>query len=206
MICYGDQCSTWWAYGRWVIIIIVVALIVIIISALIRKQSIRRVNNGQAPLYGTAWLTPRGQPQQQQQGYPMYGYPGPQAQQPYPNTGTGPSGYPMEDPKQFVPPYHEYLSPNDAGYYDQNGNFVTNQNSYYTGVFNTSDNRLGSSTFSPPPGPPPGVDNFAPPPGPPPDITTNNEPSSSTSNPAANSNTNNNTNNSVNKPDPAHLV
>ncbi|CAN6597572.1 hypothetical protein TRVA0_001S04478 [Trichomonascus vanleenenianus] len=91
------NCSGWYNWGRWILLGIIIFVFFLIFLATC-KRTRKRVRSGQAPIYGTAWMVPPSYYQSQQQ----------YQQQP-------------------VPVYHAQPGVGDAGYYDQNGNFVSRE-------------------------------------------------------------------------------
>lgn len=73
------------------------AILVVVLAAI--RINKRRGQEGREPIRGTAWITPPSYTQSQHNN---------QQQQPY------------------VPPYSEQANDNDAGYYDNQGNFIPN--------------------------------------------------------------------------------
>ncbi|ANB15216.1 Rcr2p [Sugiyamaella lignohabitans] len=107
--------SGWGTWGRWVLLAAII-VVFIILALLMRAYSSRRVRSGKAPVAGTGWMVP-----------PSY-Y---QSQQQYDNQGP-----------PAAPPYNPNLGHGDAGYYDNQGNFVEH-------------NQPPAAEYAPPPGPPP---------------------------------------------------
>ena len=104
--CWGYNCSnnSSWEWARWLLFILFIALIISLFFGTRRVNKFRG-RKGQAPIRGTAWITPPSYFQSQQQ----YNQP---------VTGTA----------AFVPPYTADVNPNDAGYYDREGVFHPNTN------------------------------------------------------------------------------
>ncbi|QLG71886.1 hypothetical protein HG535_0C02360 [Zygotorulaspora mrakii] len=97
-----------WEQGRWILFVVfAVALLMLILYT--RMANRRRVLRGQAPIRGTAWISPPTYRQSQTQH----------------NRGTGD---PAED---YVPEYTERANNQDLGYYDQNGEFHLNSKVEY---------------------------------------------------------------------------
>lgn len=94
--CYYGSCSPIWSWARWIVLAFLLIVFSLLIVSTIRVNR-RRRQQGRLPITGTSWLTPPSYTQTQQQ-----------QQQPY------------------VPQYTEQANPNDAGYYDNQGNFHAN--------------------------------------------------------------------------------
>ncbi|GMM58319.1 Rcr2 protein [Maudiozyma humilis] len=100
--------SSSWRWGRWILFVIFVAFILVLIIATARANRNRYVR-GQAPIRGTAWFTP-----------PSYR----QSEREY----VGNSQQHVQD---FVPQYTETANENDLGYYDERGEFHSNDKTTY---------------------------------------------------------------------------
>lgn len=103
---YGGTSS--WVWGRWILFVIFVVFILAIGVCTARVNRKRRTM-GQAPIRGTAWMTP-----------PSYR----QSQRQY----NGSAGRVVED---FVPQYTETANEQDLGYYDEHGEFHLNSKAEY---------------------------------------------------------------------------
>ncbi|CAI1908412.1 hypothetical protein SEUBUCD650_0D02360 [Saccharomyces eubayanus] len=99
--------SSSWKWGRWIFFIFfVIAILILLFSA--AKVNRRRRIMGQAPIRGTAWLTP-----------PTYR----QSERNYNGTQRC-----VED---YVPEYTETTNENDLGFYDERGEFHPNGKTEY---------------------------------------------------------------------------
>ncbi|CAB4253160.1 similar to Saccharomyces cerevisiae YDR003W RCR2 Vacuolar protein that presumably functions within the endosomal-vacuolar trafficking pathway [Maudiozyma barnettii] len=100
--------SSTWRWGRWILFVIFVAFILILVIATARANR-RRYVRGVAPIRGTSWLTPPSYRQSE-------------------NTYVGTSQRAVVD---YVPEYTEEANENDLGYYDERGEFHTNDKTTY---------------------------------------------------------------------------
>lgn len=101
---YGD--NNGWVWGRWILFVIFVICIIAVGLGTARINR-RRRTMGQAPIRGTAWMTP-----------PSYR----QSQRQY----NGPADGAAED---YVPQYTATANDQDMGYYDERGEFHLNAKS-----------------------------------------------------------------------------
>lgn len=95
--------STSWRWGRWILFVLFVAGVLLLIICTARVNRRRRAL-GEAPIRGTAWMTPPSYRQSEQQYH-------------------GTTQAHVED---FVPEYTENVADNDLGYYDERGEFHPN--------------------------------------------------------------------------------
>lgn len=100
--------SSSWRWGRWILFVIFVAFILVLIIATARANKNRYVR-GEAPIRGTAWFTP-----------PSYR----QSEREY--VGTT-----QRQVQDFVPEYTATANENDLGYYDERGEFHSNDKTAY---------------------------------------------------------------------------
>lgn len=100
--------SSAWMWGRWILLAILVGMVALF-SLMTMTANRRRAHRGQAPIYGTAWMTP-----------PSYR----QSQAAY-NQSNAVHG------QENVPMYTERANENDLGYYDNEGVFHTNEKVAY---------------------------------------------------------------------------
>lgn len=100
--------STSWRWGRWILFIIFVAFILVLVISTARVNK-RRFIRGEAPIRGTSWLTP-----------PSYR----QSERAY----VGTTQRAVVD---YVPEYTEEANENDLGYYDERGEFHSNDKTAY---------------------------------------------------------------------------
>lgn len=128
----GITSSSTWIWGRWIMLALLVGMLAVF-TLMTMTANRRRASRGQAPIYGTAWLTP-----------PSYR----QSQAAYNQSSV------VRD-QENVPMYTERANENDLGYYDNQGVFHKNEKVAYpapngppppTGVFNNGNR----STDSPP--------------------------------------------------------
>lgn len=105
---FGYWGSSSWVWGRWILFVIFVVFI-LAIGVCTARVNRRRRTLGQAPIRGTAWMTP-----------PSYR----QSQRQY----NGSAGRVVED---FVPQYTETANEQDLGYYDEHGEFHLNSKAEY---------------------------------------------------------------------------
>ena len=155
--CNGYSEGGWYDYGRWVLLAIIIFLALAVTWG-VRVFSMNRVRHGRSPPTGTGWMVPPSYYQSQQQ----YG-----------------------NPINSAPPYNPAMGDQDAGYYDQSGNFVAkppvayhSENPYDNNEQETGTapehvsgpgqyyppeahserpvNGVDGSQVGPPPGPPPG--------------------------------------------------
>lgn len=104
----NDPESSSWQWGRWILFILfIVGLLFLFIMTVTANR--RRRTMGQAPIRGTAWMTP---PSYRQSEHQYHG-----------NTHNV-----VED---FVPEYTEETNINDLGYYDERGEFHANGKAEY---------------------------------------------------------------------------
>lgn len=99
----SDMDGSGWVWGRWILFVIFLICIIAVGLGTARINR-RRRTLGQAPIRGTAWMTPPSYRQSQRQ------YNGPQR-------GV------VED---YVPQYTETANEQDLGYYDAQGEFHLN--------------------------------------------------------------------------------
>lgn len=103
-----DPNSSTWQWGRWILFILfIVGFFAVFIFTVTTNR--RRRYNGQAPIRGTAWMTPPSYRQSEQQYH-------------------GNTQRVVED---YVPEYTEEANINDLGYYDERGDFHANGKSEY---------------------------------------------------------------------------
>lgn len=108
MFLENDPESSSWQWGRWILFILfIVGLLFLFIMTVTANR--RRRTMGQAPIRGTAWMTP---PSYRQSEHQYHG-----------NTHNV-----VED---FVPEYTEETNINDLGYYDERGEFHPNGKAEY---------------------------------------------------------------------------
>ncbi|EDO18076.1 hypothetical protein Kpol_1045p63 [Vanderwaltozyma polyspora DSM 70294] len=100
--------SSSWVWGRWILFVIFLVFLVASLFLTGRVNRRRRMM-GQAPIRGTAWLTP-----------PSYR----QSERDYNATTSGT----VED---YVPKYTETSNADDLGYYDERGEFHANDKAEY---------------------------------------------------------------------------
>ncbi|CCE64278.1 hypothetical protein TPHA_0H00680 [Tetrapisispora phaffii CBS 4417] len=101
--------SSSWVWGRWILFVIFVVFLLVIFLGTIRANK-RRRTLGQAPIRGTAWMTP-----------PTYR----QSERDYNANGSAANGH------DFVPKYTAEANDQDLGYYDARGEFHPNSKSEY---------------------------------------------------------------------------
>ncbi|KAK9464156.1 uncharacterized protein V1516DRAFT_669716 [Lipomyces oligophaga] len=132
---YYGTCSTWYYWGRWVLLGVVVAVALITLLLCICACNRRRSKKGLPPAYGTAWVPFSGG-----QVYPNrpQNYGPPPGPPPAYNPATHPSPVPVDPASQA------YYS-NGAG-----------NNGQQTGTFNGGNN-YEMRDYPPPVGPPPAV-------------------------------------------------
>ncbi|QLL34441.1 hypothetical protein HG536_0G03030 [Torulaspora globosa] len=94
--------SSGWIWGRWILFVIFVICIIAVGLGTARINR-RRRTMGQAPILGTAWMTP-----------PSYR----QSQRHY--------NGPVEGSEDYVPQYTATANDQDLGYYDEHGEFHLN--------------------------------------------------------------------------------
>ncbi|EJS44319.1 rcr2p [Saccharomyces arboricola H-6] len=99
--------SSSWRWGRWIFFIFFIVAILILLFSTAKVNRRRRIM-GQAPIRGTAWLTP-----------PTYR----QSEREYNGTQRC-----VED---YVPEYTETANENDLGFYDERGEFHPNGKTEY---------------------------------------------------------------------------
>lgn len=108
MFLSDDPNSSSWQWGRWILFILfIVGFLAVFIFTITANR--RRRYNGQAPIRGTAWMTPPSYRQSEQQYH-------------------GNTQRVVED---YVPEYTEEANINDLGYYDERGEFHPNGKAEY---------------------------------------------------------------------------
>lgn len=105
---YYTSDSPAWDQGRW-ILFVVLAVGLLLLLLYTRMLNRKRASIGQAPIRGTAWISPPTYRQSQRQH----------------NRGTG------DVTDDFVPEYTERANDQDLGYYDQSGEFHLNSKVEY---------------------------------------------------------------------------
>ncbi|CAI4058457.1 hypothetical protein N7582_001112 [Saccharomyces uvarum] len=113
--------SSSWKWGRWIFFIFFVVAIAILLFSTAKVNRRRRIM-GQAPIRGTAWLTP-----------PTYR----QSERDYNGTQRC-----VED---YVPEYTETANENDLGFYDERGEFHPNGKTEYLPPPLLTENRADST-------------------------------------------------------------
>lgn len=108
MFLTDDPNSSSWQWGRWILFVLfIVGIFVLFIFTVTTNR--RRRYMGQAPIRGTAWMTPPSYRQSEQEYH-------------------GNSQRVVED---FVPEYTQEANINDLGYYDERGEFHANGKAEY---------------------------------------------------------------------------
>ncbi|SMN20291.1 similar to Saccharomyces cerevisiae YDR003W RCR2 Vacuolar protein that presumably functions within the endosomal-vacuolar trafficking pathway [Maudiozyma saulgeensis] len=100
--------SSTWRWGRWILFVIFVVFILLLVLCTARANR-RRFVRGEAPIRGTSWITPPSYRQSE-------------------NTYVGNTQRAVVD---YVPEYTEEANENDLGYYDERGEFHSNDKTAY---------------------------------------------------------------------------